>query len=131
MSGTFRSRSKGNAIDGIGAVDLAREPVAVEDRLGDHPRRDAVADPVDGLDARRIQRLLIADQLPVQRVVGHLLGHEDDAVGLDRPRLLELVLAGHLPRFDREDRDAAVHRDARLVQVLAEHRALERQVRDR
>ena len=32
------------------AVDLAREPVPVEDRVGDQLRRDAVADPVDGLD---------------------------------------------------------------------------------
>ena len=72
-------------------VDLAPEPVPVEDRLGDDPRRDAVADPVDGLDPLGGQRLAVGGpELEVERVVGEPLRDEDDGVGLELERLAEL-----------------------------------------
>src|SRR4249919_2303135 len=50
-------------------VDLARQAVAVEDRVRDELGRDAVADPVDGLDPLGLEPLLVRAQLVVERVV--------------------------------------------------------------
>src|SRR5688572_11135162 len=59
----------------IRAVDLSCETVAVEDRLGDHPGRNAVADRVDGLDLRRLGPEGSPTRFRVERVVGDLLIH--------------------------------------------------------
>ena len=72
--------------------------MAVEDRVGDQLRRDAVADPVEGLDPLGLEPLLVGAQLVVERVVGDALRDEHDGVGLELDRLAELVGARHARR---------------------------------
>ena len=112
----------------VGRVDLAGQAVAVEDRVGDQARGDAVADRVHGLDPVALERLRVGLQRAVERVVGQPLGDQHDPVG-GQPELgAELVARRHALGIDRGDRGAAVGGDAELVQAAAQAHALERLV---
>ena len=103
---------------GVGAVDLAREAVAVEDRLGEQPRGDAVADPEHGL-AESVE-------LVVERVERDALGHEHDAGGRQLERLAVGVVAGQPAGLDAREDGSRADRDAALVQARADENVLER-----
>ena len=108
----------------VGGVDLAPQPVAVPDRVGQKPRGDAVADAVDALDAG-------AGELQVEALVRDALGHEHDGVGLELELLAELGLGRHAAGLDPGEPRLGPHADAEVVQVAAKERALERLVAQR
>ena len=82
-------------------IDLAREPVPVEDRLRDDPWRDAVADPVERLDALVGEGAGAGLELEVELVVRAALRDQDDGVRLQLDRLAELVRGSDAARLDR------------------------------
>src|SRR5919106_1695507 len=114
-------------------VDLARQPVAREDAVGDEARRLAVPDPVEGRDALRAQGVHadLVLELAVERLVRAALRHEDDRVGLELV-LVRLVVVD-VARDDAallEPRRHVVRDDlhAELVQDPVLVRRLEREV---
>ncbi len=103
---------------GVVAVDLAREPVAVEDHLREQPRGHAIADPED--------RLAAAVELVVERIQRHALRDEHDAGGLELEWIAVLVVAAQAAGLDAGRHRAGAHDDAALVQARAYEHVLER-----
>jgi hypothetical protein len=62
----------GGRLGRVFLVDFAGEPVPVEDRLGDHSRRDHVADAVQPADPSRREPRWVAGQVDVQGVLRRL-----------------------------------------------------------
>ena len=97
---------------GIGRVDLPREPVTGEDRLGDHARRVCIADQKQALDPGLLEAIAVFLERVVDFAVGHSLGHRDDCVAGDR-----LLPPG--PNVHQR-RSGAVERDDELLRNEAD-----------
>ena len=80
----------------VGRIDLAGQPVPVEDGIGDQPGRDAIADAVQGRDAFGLEsrQANLVLELAVERLVGTALGDEHHRVHL--PDLVVAVLIVHV-----------------------------------
>ena len=75
----------GERLVGMVGIDLAGEPVAVEDAVGEQARRDAVADRKRSVDRRvasTLERILKGAE---EAFLGSAGGDEDDQVGLLMP----------------------------------------------
>src|SRR3954452_8759395 len=95
-----RSQGRGRALaqvwqrhGRVGRVDLAGQAVAVPDRIGQEPGRDAVADSVERVEARGAQ----LEEEPLGRPP---LRDEYDGAALDLERVPERRLAANAARLD-------------------------------
>src|SRR4051812_28430233 len=136
--GADRGRLEDDALARVGkrrgrvvGVDLAGEAMAVVGRLRDDPGRDAVPDPVERVDAFTAQRVEILCQLEVERLVGEPLRRENDGVRLELHELPELVRPADEALADLGGEEACALANTDVMEVLAEHRSLERFVRHR
>src|SRR5262245_13395986 len=111
-------------------VDFAGKPVAVEDRFGDHPWCDGVADAVQPADAGGRELLRVTGQFGVHGVARRLLGDEHDPVAGGGPGVAVTVMAYDRPGADRGDGRRCAHPDSSPVQVGPEHVTLQGLVAD-
>src|SRR5262249_40376812 len=72
----------------VRAVDLACEPMPVEDRLRQLARGHAVTDPVYALDAGLVPSVALLEQAAVERGTGLAVTAQHDRIGLPHPRRL-------------------------------------------
>src|SRR6266571_6541088 len=96
----------------VGRVDLARQPMPIEDAVRNQPWRDTIADRV-----HRLERPRTLPQLPVELVVGGARGDEHHGIRVDPP-LTTVGAEQALPRADRYELGVDRRFDAEVDEPL-------------